>query len=148
EADPLARRGQQRLELILDERDHLAGHFLIVIRLPHPAYDLLCRKGADVGQVQAFLQLVEELLIDPALEAEKLSDAAEQAARLGQALLDLAEDGLKDHFAKLPILKTQITNEIQTPNLKSQTIPIHSVQIPNRRRLTLGIEICLGFGFC
>ena len=86
-------RGEQRFELVLDEGLDVAGDFLVLIGLANAADDLLGRKGADIGEIEAFFQFAEELLIDASLEMKQLRDAAEEAARLGQALLDLFENG-------------------------------------------------------
>ena len=74
------RRGQQRLELVLDERVHLAGDFLVLVGLLDAADDFLRREGADVRQIERLFQIVEEFLIDLALAGEKLRDAAEEVA--------------------------------------------------------------------
>ena len=63
------------LELLLDERLHVAGDFLVQERLADALDDLGGGGGADVGQVEPFLQLVEEVAIDPAAQAEQRGDA-------------------------------------------------------------------------
>src|SRR5262249_54948975 len=72
---------------------------LVLKRLANPVDDAGRGGGANVGQVQAFFQLVEEAAIDPALETKQRGHAAEDAAGLGQPLLDLVEQCAEYHFA-------------------------------------------------
>ena len=62
---------QLLLELLLDERLDVAGDLLVEERLADAIDDVGGGAGADVGEVEALLQLGEEVLIDLALEAEQ-----------------------------------------------------------------------------
>src|SRR5262249_58353686 len=73
------------------------GDLLVQKRLAHTLDDLGGGAGAHVGEVELLFQLGEEALVDPAAQAEQPGDAGEDAARLGQARLDLVEDGTQDH---------------------------------------------------
>ena len=72
-AMPAVGRGEQVAELLLDEGLDVAGDFLVEKCLADALDDLLRGEGADVGEVEAFFQFVEEFLIDAALEAEQLA---------------------------------------------------------------------------
>src|SRR5439155_25191039 len=76
----------------LDKLLDVARNLLVLERLPHAVDDLIRRDGADIGEIQTLLQFAQEVLIDASFEAKQVYDAAEEAARLGQALLDFAED--------------------------------------------------------
>src|SRR4051812_27061212 len=84
--------GKQALELRLDERSNVAADLLVAERLAYILDDLGRRLGADVGEVEAFFELVEELLIDLAAPAEQIRDATEEGSGLGQALLELIQE--------------------------------------------------------
>ena len=90
--NPLRGAGQERLELVHDERFDIAGDFLVLKRLADGGHDFRRGHGADVGQVKPFFQLREEVLIDAALEAKQLRHAAKEAARLRQAAFDFGPD--------------------------------------------------------
>ena len=89
--------GEEVAELLLDVGLHVAGDFLVEEGLADVTDDLADGGDAEVGEVEAFFQLGEEILIDLAADAEQRGDAREDAARPGEALLDLVEDGAEDH---------------------------------------------------
>ena len=83
-------------EFGLDEGLHVAAADLLVEECLADALDELLRGvRTEVGKVEPFLKLGEEGLVDAALPSEQLGDAAEEAARLGEALLDLGEEVTK-----------------------------------------------------
>ena len=85
------------LELFLNELLDIAGDFLVEEGLPNALDDDGRGSAAHVGQIEALFQLLEEVLIDSAPQTEELGNAAEDAARLGQTLLDFVEDGPEHH---------------------------------------------------
>src|SRR5262249_30674471 len=92
----------QVLKLLADEHLDVAGDFLVEECLADALDDGSGRGRAHVCEVEALLQLAEEVFIDAPLEPEKRGHAAEDVARLGQALLDLVEDR-PEHQAHLAI---------------------------------------------
>src|SRR5262249_17239000 len=104
-ADAVLRRGEQALELVLDELLDVAGDLLVLECLADAGDDLLCGDRTNIREIQPFFKLVEEILIDASLKAEEVHDAAEEAARPGQALLDLVENRTKNHRTCLSLTR-------------------------------------------
>src|SRR5207249_1929458 len=73
-------------------------------RLPHALDDLRRRGGADVSQKELALEFVEEVLVNPAAQAEQLGDAGKDAARPRQPLLEFLEQSPERHRRPLRFL--------------------------------------------